>query len=58
MGKATSFVDPEGDGDVMPKLVDMLTKVGKNLTFVQHLVNVFQFIEFLANSIVHAAGWS
>ena len=29
LGKATSFVDPEGDGDVMPKLVDMLTKVGK-----------------------------
>merc|ERR1711972_804265 len=28
LGKATSFVDPEGDGDVMPKLVDMLTKVG------------------------------
>ena len=27
LGKATSFVDPEGDGDVMPKLVDMLTKV-------------------------------
>merc|ERR1712025_182581 len=28
LGKATSFVDIEGDGDVMPKLVDMLTKVG------------------------------
>jgi len=28
LGKATSFIDPEGDGDVMPKLVDMLTKVG------------------------------
>merc|ERR1719187_413892 len=28
LGKATSFVDPGGDGDVMPKLVDMLTKVG------------------------------
>jgi probable ATP-dependent RNA helicase DDX4 len=28
LGKATSFVDTEGDGDVMPKLVDMLTKVG------------------------------
>ena len=27
LGKATSFVDIEGDGDVMPKLVDMLTKV-------------------------------
>ena len=27
LGKATSFVDTEGDGDVMPKLVDMLTKV-------------------------------
>merc|ERR1712037_729620 len=27
LGKATSFVDPEGDGDVMPKLVDVLTKV-------------------------------
>ena len=27
LGKATSFVDVEGDGDVMPKLVDMLTKV-------------------------------
>ena len=27
LGKATSFIDPEGDGDVMPKLVDMLTKV-------------------------------
>ena len=34
MGKATSFVDPEGDGDVMPKLVDMLTKVGESLTIV------------------------
>ena len=33
LGKATSFVDPEGDGDVMPKLVDMLTKV-KELMFV------------------------
>ena len=32
LGKATSFVDPEGDGDVMPKLVDMLTKV-KELCF-------------------------
>ena len=32
LGKATSFVDPEGDGDVMPKLVDMLTKV-KELMF-------------------------
>ena len=32
LGKATSFVDPEGDGDVMPKLVDMLTKV-KELFF-------------------------
>ena len=29
LGKATSFVDPEGDGDVMPKLVDMLTKVAQ-----------------------------
>ena len=29
LGKATSFIDPEGDGDVMPKLVDMLTKVLK-----------------------------
>ena len=29
LGKATSFVDPEGDGDVMPKLVDMLTKVAR-----------------------------
>jgi len=28
LGKATSFIDTEGDGDVMPKLVDMLTKVG------------------------------
>ena len=27
LGKATSFIDTEGDGDVMPKLVDMLTKV-------------------------------
>ena len=27
LGKATSFIDIEGDGDVMPKLVDMLTKV-------------------------------
>ena len=27
LGMKTSFVDPEGDGDVMPKLVDMLTKV-------------------------------
>ena len=27
LGKATSLVDPEGDGDVMPKLVDMLIKV-------------------------------
>ena len=41
MGKATSFVDPEGDGDVMPKLVDMLTKVGESLTIVQHTTNVF-----------------
>ena len=31
LGKATSFVDPEGDGDVMPKLVDMLTKVKEQL---------------------------
>ena len=30
LGKATSFIDPEGDGDVMPKLVDMLTKVLKS----------------------------
>merc|ERR1719222_1031681 len=29
LGKATSFVDTEGDGDVMPKLVDMLTKVAR-----------------------------
>merc|ERR1711915_735303 len=28
LGKATSFVESESDGDVMPKLVDMLTKVG------------------------------
>ena len=41
LGKATSFVDPEGDGDVMPKLVDMLTKVGESLTIVQHTTNVF-----------------
>ena len=27
LGKATSFIDPEADGDIMPKLVDMLTKV-------------------------------
>jgi probable ATP-dependent RNA helicase DDX4 len=27
-GKATSFYDAEGDGDVAPKLVDMLTKAG------------------------------
>ena len=33
LGKATSFVDPEGDGDVMPKLVDMLTKVIELLMF-------------------------
>ena len=33
LGKATSFVDPEGDGDVMPKLVDMLTKVKELLFF-------------------------
>ena len=33
MGKATSFVDPEGDGDVMPNLVDMLTKVKELLFF-------------------------
>merc|ERR1719411_1819698 len=26
LGHATSFIDPEGDGDVMPKLVDMLAK--------------------------------
>ena len=31
LGKATSFVDPEGDGDVMPKLVDMLTKVASSM---------------------------
>ena len=41
LGKATSFVDPEGDGDVMPKLVDMLTKVGKRITSVQHPVDDF-----------------
>ena len=41
LGKATSFVDPEGDGDVMPKLVDMLTKVGKRITSVQHVVDDF-----------------
>ena len=41
LGKATSFVDIEGDGDVMPKLVDMLTKVKvfslnfKSLEFVE-----------------------
>ena len=33
LGKATSFVDPEGDGDVMPKLVDMLTKVKEFMFF-------------------------
>ena len=39
MGKATSFVDPEGDGDVMPKLVDMLTKVKELLLpFVRSIV--------------------
>jgi len=27
-GKATSFYDPEGDGDIGPKLVDLLTKQG------------------------------
>ena len=43
LGKATSFIDPEGDGDVMPKLVDMLTKVLKlksgdqNLEFLKAL---------------------
>ena len=41
LGKATSFVDPEGDGDVMPKLVDMLTKVGERPTSVQHTTHVF-----------------
>ena len=35
LGKATSFVDPEGDGDVMPKLVDMLTKVNELFDFVR-----------------------
>ena len=28
MGKATSFFDAEGDGDVAEKLVEMLTKAG------------------------------
>ena len=28
MGKATSFFDAEGDGDVAGKLVEMLTKAG------------------------------
>ena len=42
LGKATSFIDPEGDGDVMPKLVDMLTKVSgekafKNTLLAQYL---------------------
>merc|ERR1719228_1983490 len=27
-GRATSFYDPEGDGDIGPKLVDLLTKQG------------------------------
>ena len=41
LGKATSFVDIEGDGDVMPKLVDMLTKV-KVLSLISR---VFEFVE-------------
>ena len=46
LGKATSFVDPEGDGDVMPKLVDMLTKVGGRLTIVFMRVVVIVFKQF------------
>ena len=42
LGKATSFVDTEGDGDVMPKLVDMLTKVF-----------VWSYLSFVKCSIVY-----
>ena len=37
IGKATSFIDTEGDGDVRPKLVDMLTKV----TVLWHLCDIY-----------------
>ena len=49
LGKATSFIDPEGDGDVMPKLVDMLTKVAQlhNDDFIHDTSCFFSSIIFI-----------
>ena len=54
LGKATSFVDPEGDGDVMPKLVDMLTKVKEHLLpFVRSIVLKSFLVYFLKPRIIN-----
>ena len=47
LGKATSFVDIEGDGDVMPKLVDMLTKVPVAVWYLSELRILYCVLPYL-----------
>ena len=58
LGKATSFVDTEGDGDVMPKLVDMLTKVLVVLfmCFVKCSIVYLAFFDAVLHVNINASG--
>ena len=58
LGKATSFVDPEGDGDVMPKLVDMLTKVKELMFFyASSMYKASMIFSCYSTTDIHDLGW-